>query len=82
MSEEAGIRLAKPRKKGILSLIFSRFFLIVLAILVELAVMILPVILLGDYLRHFYLGLAIFTLLAKDGFIQRRLMLSDVISEF
>ena len=63
MSEEAGIRLAKPRKKGILSLIFSRFFLIVLAILVELAVMILPVILLGDFLRHFYLGLAIFTLI-------------------
>ncbi|MDO4869848.1 MAG: cardiolipin synthase [Bacillota bacterium] len=62
MNEEAGIRLAKPKKKGLLSLIFSRFFLIVLAILVELAVMILPVILLGDFLRHFYLGLAIFTL--------------------
>lgn len=63
MNEEAGIRLAKPKRKGILSLIFSRFFLIVLAILVELAVMILPVILLGDFLRHFYLGLAIFTLI-------------------
>ena len=62
MNEEAGIRLAKPRRKGILSLIFSRFFLIVLAILVELAVMILPIILLRDYLQHFYGGLAVFTL--------------------
>ena len=63
MNEKAGIRLAKPRKKGILSLIFSRFFLIVLLILVELAVMILPVILLRDYLQHFYVGLAVFTLI-------------------
>lgn len=56
-------RLAKPRRKGILGLIFSRFFIIVLLILVELAVMILPVILLRDYLHHFFLGLAIFTLI-------------------
>ncbi len=56
-------RLAKPRRKGLLGLIFSRFFIIVLLILVELAVMILPVILLRDYLHHFFLGLAIFTLI-------------------
>ena len=56
-------RLANPRRKGILGLIFSRFFIIVLLILVELAVMILPVILLRDYLHHFFLGLAIFTLI-------------------
>ena len=47
MIDKAGItRLAKPKKKGILGLIFSRFFLIVLLIIVELAVMLLPVILL------------------------------------
>ncbi|MGX8774940.1 MAG: cardiolipin synthase [Bacillota bacterium] len=55
-------RLAKPKSKGILSLIFSRFFLIVLLIMLELAIMIVPVVLLRDYLHHFYLGLLVFVL--------------------
>jgi len=35
--EERVVNLAKPMKKGILRLIFSRFFLIVLLFLLELA---------------------------------------------
>ena len=63
MSDKIDIfRLAKPRRKGILGLIFSRFFLIVLLILIELAVMVLPIVLIHDYLNHFYFGIAVFTL--------------------
>ena len=56
-------RLAKPKNKGILSLIFSRFFLIVLLILLELAIMILPIVLLREYVHYFYLGLLLFALI-------------------
>ncbi len=64
MSEVESItRLAKPKKKGILGLIFSRFFIIVVLILLELAVLILPIILMQDFLHHFYIGLTIFTLI-------------------
>ena len=56
-------RLAKPRRKGILGLIFSRFFIIVLLILIELAVIILPIIMLQDYIKHIYFALGIFTLI-------------------
>ena len=63
MNEETSVvRLAKPKKKGILSLIFSRFFLIVLVILVEVAMMLLPVVLLEDYLHHFIIIMLLFTL--------------------
>ena len=57
------VRLAKPRKKGLFSLIFSRFFVIVLLILVELTALITPVILLEEYLHYVYGGLAVFTLI-------------------
>jgi len=60
---DRGIRLAKPKRKGILGLIFSRFFIIVLLILVELNVLILPIVLMQDYLHHIYLALAVFTLI-------------------
>ncbi len=64
MSAQDGVfRLAKPKRKGLLGLIFSRFFIIALLIVVELDVLILPIILLHDYLHHFYVGLAIFTLI-------------------
>ena len=63
MIDKAGItRLAKPKKKGILGLIFSRFFIIVLLIILELAVMVMPVILLQDYLHHIFVLLLAFTL--------------------
>ena len=61
--QDSVLRLAKPKRKGILGLIFSRFFIIVLLIIVELAVMVLPLILLNDSLHHFYVALAIFTLI-------------------
>ena len=64
MIEQDGVvRLAKPKHKGILSLIFSRFFLIVLLILLELAILILPLVLLHDYLHHIYMGLLVFALI-------------------
>jgi len=60
MSEQDIVtRLAKPKRKGILGLIFSRFFIIVLLILIEAAVVILPGILLTTYLHHFYIVLAL-----------------------
>ena len=63
MNEQGAVtRLAKPKRKGILGLVFSRFFIIVLLILVELGVLILPIILLNDYLHHVYLALTVFTL--------------------
>ena len=57
------IRLAKPRKQGIISLIFSRFFIITLLILIQLAVIILPIILLRPYLHHVFILLGLFTLI-------------------
>ena len=39
-SEERVVRLAKPKKKGLLRLVFSRFFLIALLFILELAVLI------------------------------------------
>ena len=62
-AQDKVFRLAKPKRKGLLGLIFSRFFIIALLIVVELDVLILPIILLHDYLHHFYVGLAIFTLI-------------------
>lgn len=61
--QDVAIRLAKPKRKGILGLIFSRFFFIALLILVELIALILPLVLMRDFLQHFYMGLAIFTLI-------------------
>ena len=57
------VRLAKPRRKGILSLIFSRFFIIVLLLLLECAIVIVPVFLLREYIPHFVVVLLIFTVI-------------------
>ena len=57
------IRLAKPKRKGIISLIFSRFFIIALLILVELAVILVPLFLLNEHFPHFVAGLGIFTII-------------------
>ena len=47
------VRLAKPKRKGILSLIFSRFFIFVLLILLEIAVVLVPLFLLEEHIPHF-----------------------------
>ena len=54
-------RLAKPKRKGLLSLVFSRFFIIVLLILVELLVVLLPLFVLEGLFSHFIAFLGIFT---------------------
>ena len=59
---DTAIRLAKPRRKGLLGLIFSRFFIIILLILIELAVLVLPLFFLYDHLEHFYIGLGLLTI--------------------
>ena len=59
----AVVRLAKPRKKGLFSLIFSRFFLIAVLIIIQIDVLIIPLILLEEYLHYVYGGLAVFTLI-------------------
>ena len=53
--------LAKPKRKGILSLIFSRFFIIVLLILLELAIIAVPLFLLEEHIHHFVAGLGLIT---------------------
>ena len=47
--EEQVFRLAKPKKKGILPLIFSRFFLIFLLLIVEVLIIVVGYIMLYDY---------------------------------
>ena len=57
------IRLAKPKRKGIISLIFSRFFIIALLILVEIAIILVPLFLLDEHFPHFVAGLGVFTII-------------------
>ena len=57
------IRLAKPKRKGIISLIFSRFFIIALLILVEIAIILIPLFLLDEHFPHFVAGLGVFTII-------------------
>ena len=54
--------LAKPKRKGILSLIFSRFFIIALLILLELAIIVIPIFLLEEHIPHFVVGLGVITI--------------------
>ena len=61
---EAGVfRLAKPLRKGILRLIFSRFLLIALLFALQLLVMIAFYGWLGSYLPHLQVVQALFTLI-------------------
>ena len=39
-NEEKVVRLAKPQKKGILRLVFSRFFLILLLFIIEIGILV------------------------------------------
>ena len=57
------VRLAKPKRKGILSLIFSRFFIFVLLILLEIAVVLVPLFLLEEHIPHFVGALGVFVII-------------------
>ena len=54
--------LAKPKRKGILSLVFSRFFIIILLIAVEFMVVLIPLFLLREYFPHFAGAMVLFTI--------------------
>ena len=61
--ENVVVRLAKPKTAGVKFLLFSRLAVIVLLILLELAVIILPLIVLHQYAHHYYLAVLVFTLI-------------------
>ena len=54
------MRLAKPRRKGILALIFSRFFFIALLLVIEVLIILTPLFFLNDYVPHFMAALGVF----------------------
>ena len=56
-------RLARPKRKGIISLIFSRFFIIVLLILLEIMIVLVPLFFLNELFPHFVACLGIFTVI-------------------
>ena len=56
-------RLAPPLKKGILRMIFSRFFLIMALLLVQLALIVVVYVWLYHYIAAFRIGTTFFTLL-------------------
>ena len=63
MNEQDNVmRLAKPKRKGILSLIFSRFFFIAVLLVLEVLVLLTPLIFLRDYLPHFVAVLGVFVI--------------------
>ena len=63
MDNEEVFRLAKPRKKGILSFIFSRFLIIAVLLGLQVAMYVMFFLWLRKYLSYFYLTMAVFTLI-------------------
>ena len=61
-AEDAVFRLAKPKRKGLLSLLFSRFLLIALLIVLQLAIAISVFFWLREYVRWISLLQGLFTL--------------------
>lgn len=61
-TETDSIRLAQPKKKGIMALIFSRFFVIVLMIIIELVTVLIPLTYLGDRFPVFAVAMVILTI--------------------
>ena len=55
-------RLAKPRKKGIFNLLFSRFFVIVVLLAIQVALTVSFYLWLNDLLKFFSVFLFLFTL--------------------
>ena len=62
MDNESIVRLAKPRKKGLLRLVFSRFFIIVILLLLQLAVVAALNIWLTEQMPIFVLLESLFTI--------------------
>ena len=62
MNEEAVFRLAKPKKKGLLSLIFSRFLIILILLILQALVYVAIFVWLDRYVSWFYLIMTLFTL--------------------
>ncbi|MBQ9662106.1 MAG: cardiolipin synthase [Oscillospiraceae bacterium] len=60
--EENVVRLAKPRKKGLLYLVFSRFFIIALLIALQIAFYVMLAMWLREYLPHYAIVQALFGL--------------------
>ena len=56
-------RLAKPKRKGILPLIFSRFLIILVLLLLQVALMVGFYLWLNSYFRWFHIVLALFSLM-------------------
>ena len=61
-SNELVVMLAKPRKKGLLRLVFSRFFVIVLLIILQLLLFVSVYLWLEQYMPHYVVGQIIFTI--------------------
>ena len=61
-NEEKVVRLAKPQKKGILRLVFSRFFLIALLLIIEIGLIVYFSINLAEKLPHLISFLRLFAL--------------------
>ncbi len=62
-NEEKVTRLAKPQRKGLLRLVFSRFFLIFLLLAVEIGILVLGYFYLTEKLPHLIIILRVFSLL-------------------
>ena len=62
MEKEKILRLAKPVKKGILHLVFSRFLLILLLLVLQVGVLVVLYGWLEEYIPHFTVAMGIFTI--------------------
>ena len=62
-SNETVVMLAKPRKKGLLRLVFSRFFVIVLLIILQLLLFVSVYLWLQQYMPHYVAIQIVFTIL-------------------
>ncbi|MBO5521691.1 MAG: cardiolipin synthase, partial [Eubacterium sp.] len=60
--EDNILRLAKPRKKGLLGFVFSRFLIILILLLLQAFVYVALFVWLERYVSHFYVIMTLFTL--------------------
>lgn len=60
--EENVFRLAKPRKKGLLGFVFSRFLIILILLILQVLVYFALFSWLNSYMSHFYVIMSLFTL--------------------
>ena len=62
LMEDNILRLAKPRKKGLLGFVFSRFLIILILLLLQAFVYVALFVWLDRYVSHFYVIMTLFTL--------------------